>query len=78
MGPFDFICECAAGYAGPTCEVDINECLTAVCPANTRCVDAVNSYTCVCNPGFEGDQCIPIAMGEQGNIQLILIWSVQH
>ena len=70
MGPFDFTCECAAGYTGTTCEVDIDDCLTAVCPVNSRCVDAINSYTCVCNPGFGGDQCILIAQGEQGNIYL--------
>lgn len=66
MGPFDFTCECAAGYTGPRCEEEIDECLTAVCPANSECVDAVNSYICVCNPGFKGNQCTQLVMGEQG------------
>ena len=67
MGPFDYTCECAVGYAGSTCEVDIDECLTAVCPTNSECVDAINSHTCVCIPGFEGDACTPARVGEQGN-----------
>lgn len=66
MGPFDFTCECAAGYDGPTCEVDVDECLTAVCPTNSMCVDSINSYVCVCNPGFE-DQCTPVSVGDQGD-----------
>ena len=67
MGPFDFTCECTAGYTGPTCEVDIDECLTVICPANSRCMDAINSYTCICDPGFEGAQCTSVVIGEQGN-----------
>ena len=74
MGPFDFTCECAAGYDGLTCEVDVNECLTAVCPTNSMCVDSINSYVCVCNPGFE-DQCTSEAMGEQGDT-MNNYWSV--
>ena len=73
MGPFEFTCECAAGYTGLTCEVDIDECLTAVCPSNSKCVDAINSYICVCNPGFEENQCTQLVMGEQGNNTLICV-----
>ena len=37
---------------------DINECLnkaSSVCPANSLCGDTDGSYTCKCQPGFEGD-----------------------
>ena len=73
MGPFNYSCECAAGYTGATCEVDIDECLPAVCPANSKCVDAINSYTCVCNPGFEGAECTPVAMPQEEQLEGILI-----
>ena len=69
LGPFNYSCECAAGYTGSTCEVDIDECLMAVCPANSSCVDAVNSYMCVCNPGFKGDQCTSALMPLEGKLK---------
>ena len=69
LGPFNYRCECAAGYTGSTCEVDIDECLMAVCPANSSCVDAVNSYMCVCNPGFKGDQCTSVIMPLEGQLE---------
>ena len=72
MGPFNFYCECTAGYTGPTCEEDIDECLTAICPTNSRCVDAINSYTCVCDLGFEGDQCTPSVEKQLANEGIVM------
>ena len=62
MGPFDYTCQCVAGYAGLTCEVDIDECMSAICPNNSMCVDRIASYKCVCNLDYErnGDRCVQI------------------
>lgn len=65
MGPFNYTCQCVPGYTGLACEAEIDECLTAVCPANSVCVDSVNSYSCVCLPGFEGEECTPLEQREQ-------------
>ena len=47
VDPFSFMCVCLAGYTGPVCEVNIDECLTADCPPGTTCQDGVNSFQCL-------------------------------
>ena len=37
--------------------LDIDECATNVCQNEAFCEDGVNSYTCVCAPGYEGTFC---------------------
>jgi hypothetical protein len=41
----DYTCQCAAGYTGSRCEVNVDDCTcqSAVCPNNSMCVDGVNS-----------------------------------
>ena len=70
MGPFNYTCSCDPGYTGPTCAVNVDDCLAAVCPENSDCVDGVTEYTCVCHHGFTGDNCteIPVAEGESPTI----------
>ena len=57
MGPprsrVDYTCQCVAGYTGSRCEVNIDDCQSAIYPNNSMCVDGVNSYVCTCLPGFE-------------------------
>ena len=48
-----FNCSCPAGWAGPTCATDIDECGSDPClftDAGSRCFDAVASYYCDCGP----------------------------
>ncbi|XP_022085321.1 protein crumbs-like isoform X2 [Acanthaster planci] len=61
-----FVCQCAPGYEGETCSIDIDECAVDPCANNGTCVDGVNSYTCTCAGGWEGlnctieiDECLP-------------------
>ena len=62
MGPLgvDYTCQCVAGYTGSRCEINIDDCQSAVCPNNSMCVDGVNSYQCICNPDFmqNGSRCV--------------------
>ena len=37
--------------------VDINECASSPCKNGGTCVDGINSYTCNCDVGYEGDNC---------------------
>ena len=62
MGPFNFTCVCVAGYTGPICAYDIDDCLSVTCPNNSMCVDGVDSYECICDPNFklDGDRCVQI------------------
>ena len=36
---------------------DINECISNPCQNGGKCTDGVNSYTCKCKPGYQGDNC---------------------
>lgn len=46
-----FYCECLKGYAGPRCEMDINECHSDPCQNDATCLDKIGGFTCLCMPG---------------------------
>ena len=35
--------------------LDIDECISNACNKNATCKDGINSYTCECKKGFNGD-----------------------
>ena len=41
---------------------DINECASNPCGVNGACVDAINSYECICSGGFTGTRCEQLGM----------------
>eukprot|EP00058_Branchiostoma_floridae_P024131 XP_002609621.1 hypothetical protein BRAFLDRAFT_87842 [Branchiostoma floridae] len=52
-----YVCTCAAGWTGPDCDEDVNECLQGShsCHTNATCTNTDGSYTCTCQDGFGGD-----------------------
>ncbi|XP_056465883.1 protein delta homolog 2 [Gadus chalcogrammus] len=50
-------CRCLAGYGGPRCEVDLDDCAMRPCGGGATCVDGVNRFSCLCPPGFSGRFC---------------------
>ena len=51
-------CECAPGYTGPHCQIDIDECASSPCKHHTSvCVDQVNGYKCNCVPVYAQHEC---------------------
>ena len=52
-------CQCPAGFVGPRCEGDVNECLSNPCNmAGTQdCVQLNNNFRCDCKDGFTGKLC---------------------
>lgn len=48
---FVFVC------SGNNCQVNIDDCVNHECPTGQVCVDQVNSYSCACPPGYQGDTC---------------------
>ncbi|XP_017135474.1 cubilin homolog isoform X2 [Drosophila miranda] len=58
-----FQCDCAAGWQGPTCEDDVNECFDlagtdlAACMNSGRCINTPGSFRCVCRNGYTGTHC---------------------
>lgn len=39
-------CTCVAGYAGPTCATDVDDCASSPCEVGDTCIDGVASYRC--------------------------------
>ncbi len=63
-----YSCACVAGYSGPNCQTNVNECGSNPCQNGASCVDAVNSFTCSCVGGFSGLLCtIPPAGGDSSS-----------
>eukprot|EP01043_Picozoa_sp_COSAG02_P093717 COSAG02_NODE_30208_length_555_cov_1.127193_1_plen_171_part_10 len=51
-------CICAPGWAGNTCDDDVDECLSQPCGDHGSCTTpGVNYYRCNCDPGYAGDNC---------------------
>ena len=50
-------CDCDAGWTGPTCEKDIDECASNPCQNGGKCAHGVANFTCTCAAGWTGDVC---------------------
>ena len=49
------VCECAVGFNGSSCELDIDECAAGnECANGATCVDEIANYSCNCSAGFAG------------------------
>ncbi|EDW24017.1 GL23608 [Drosophila persimilis] len=53
----EFTCGCAAGWTGPTCEINIDECAGGPCEHGGTCVDLIGGFRCECPPEWRGDVC---------------------
>uniref|UniRef100_A0A8C5HG05 Protein eyes shut homolog n=1 Tax=Gouania willdenowi TaxID=441366 RepID=A0A8C5HG05_GOUWI len=54
--PLGFRCHCRQGFAGPRCEINVDECGSSPC-FHGFCYDAVDGYYCLCSPGYVGPRC---------------------
>ena len=37
--------------------LDVDDCASSPCQNGGTCSDAINSYTCICAPGYAGSNC---------------------
>lgn len=44
--------------AGPRCNEDVNECKKNPCKNAGHCINSQGSYTCECQPGYSGPNCL--------------------
>uniref|UniRef100_A0A667X2Z5 Delta-like protein n=1 Tax=Myripristis murdjan TaxID=586833 RepID=A0A667X2Z5_9TELE len=56
-GQGSYTCSCLPGYAGASCEIQVNECSGNPCRNGGSCTDHDNTYKCTCPPGFYGNNC---------------------
>ena len=52
-----YTCICPAGYTGPFCFADVNECLHNPCLNGGTCINNFGSFVCHCRPPFTGKLC---------------------
>ncbi|XP_037083875.1 LOW QUALITY PROTEIN: neurogenic locus notch homolog protein 1-like [Pollicipes pollicipes] len=50
-------CVCDPGWTGPSCDVNIDDCVTRPCAEGSTCVDDVDGFSCSCAPGYTGKRC---------------------
>lgn len=52
-------CTCTAGWTGPDCSEDINECESEPCLNGATCFESVKpgQFVCICPPFYTGDFC---------------------
>ncbi|KAJ8379598.1 hypothetical protein SKAU_G00003760 [Synaphobranchus kaupii] len=51
-----FNCSCAAGWEGPNCEQDTDDCAAGPC-IHGACSDLLAGFSCDCLPGYGGKRC---------------------
>jgi hypothetical protein len=47
-------CQCPTGYEGLKCQHDTDNCLAKPCGDHGTCRDKLNSFDCICQPGYKG------------------------
>ncbi|XP_058650067.1 neurocan core protein isoform X3 [Onychostoma macrolepis] len=52
-----FRCFCPQGYAGESCEIDVDDCQSNPCENGGTCIDKEDSFVCLCLPSYSGDRC---------------------
>ncbi|KAI7808618.1 protein HEG [Triplophysa rosa] len=46
-------CQCLPAWTGPSCTVDVDECVNSPCPHGSVCVNTGGSFSCECALGFD-------------------------
>ncbi|RMC04939.1 hypothetical protein DUI87_18115 [Hirundo rustica rustica] len=52
-----YFCLCNAGWTGPNCTENIDECISNPCQNGGTCTDGVNGYSCECTSTWTGPEC---------------------
>ncbi|XP_021115720.1 epidermal growth factor-like protein 8 isoform X2 [Heterocephalus glaber] len=70
-------CECAAGWGGRHCHVDVDECRAGIALCSHRCLNTAGSFTCSCPQGQvlgpEGLTCTERAPGRPTSASILSV-----
>lgn len=70
-------CECAPGWGGKHCHVDVDECRTGIALCSHRCLNTAGSFTCSCPQGQalgpDGLRCTEGAPGRPTSASLLSV-----
>ncbi|OAF65761.1 Epidermal growth factor-related protein 3, partial [Intoshia linei] len=66
-GTYTFVCTCATGYKGATCNVNIDNCIPNPCKNKKKCTDLVNDFSCACGTDYSGKDCSKYIAGCASN-----------
>nr|XP_024214483.1 protein crumbs [Halyomorpha halys] len=52
------VCDCALGFTGRLCEINIDDCASNPCSHKGKCIDGINKFRCDCmGTGYTGTTC---------------------
>ncbi|XP_068182860.1 protein eyes shut homolog [Antennarius striatus] len=56
-GGSSYTCNCAPGWSGQHCHINVNDCARHWCQNGATCVDEIDGYSCLCPRGHTGIYC---------------------
>ncbi len=70
--PGSYHCDCAQGFDGPRCEININECESSPCLNDGTCIDERGGFRCICMPGKK-ESCLLSNLLRSSRLLLVLL-----
>ena len=68
MDGLSYMCACAGGFTGQSCDININDCALISCQHGAACLDGIEGFVCDCPSQTTGENCqIMCPLGRGGD-----------